>query len=303
MDADEKQRMMEEHMEKALSEPNPYFEKSKPTFIENWPRELCSLSIAQAGTKLTLDQAERLGKNLIEFGAAFYPDEVFPEEGPPSIEDIRQQLRTIVDEFPLPLGLPSGSGRPPGSYFVRLGSRSPKDAYGVDPVIIGADQALERLCAMSERVFEDLSLALHSEYEPYIWLRQWMEIAPWAEFRCFQKDGKLVGISEYDYLSAPHPEIAEHHESIEWAIRHFWETQFRHASHLDDVIFDVFLMSKPGLSTRDIRPDTGKPSYQSYVWECKLLEINPLFTWTDPCLFDWRDPDCFDGSFRWRDQS
>lgn len=290
MDADEKQRMMEEHTRQALAGPNRFFEKSKPTYIENWPKELCSLSIPQVGLKLTRDQAERLGKNLVEFGAIFYPDEKWPEEGPPQIADIVTDLETIVQR--------DMAGAAP--FFVRLGSRSPKDAFTTSPKVNDASQAIERLCDMSERVFEDLSLALHEEYDPYIWMRQWVNLPSWSEFRCFQRDRELIGISEYDYLGPGHPEIVENAGAIEWAIRAFWSEYFLPACHLDDVIFDVYVKRLPGMSTRDIRPDTGQPSYQTFQWEIKLLEINPFFNFTDPCLFDWRE-DGFDGEFRFRD--
>jgi hypothetical protein len=288
---EEKQKQMEEHVARLSPSSSRYFLASQPTYIENWPSALCSLSIPQAGLRLSLDQAERLGKNMTEFGAAFYPGEKFPEDGPPQIADIVTNLETIVQKN---LG---GTDR----LFVRLGSRSPKDAWVEGgPMVENADQAIERLCGMSERVFEDISMALHEGYDPYIWLRQWIDIEPWSEFRCFQKDRKLVGISEYDYLGSESEEIMENHDAIEWAIRRFWEQQFLPACHLDSVIFDVYLTRKPGMSTRDIRPDTGKPSYQSFIWEVRLLEINPYFNLTDPCLFDWRDDDCFDGSFRFR---
>ncbi len=288
--ADEKQRQMEEHVKRALASPNRYFLACHPTYIENWPKELCSLSIPQAGLKLSRDQAERLGMNITEYGRCFFDGEEFPEGGPPQIADIVADLETIVQD--------KLAGLDP--LFVRLGSRSPKDAWETGPEVHNADQAIERLCDMSERVFEDLMMALNEGYDPYIWLRQWVKIEPWAEFRCFQRGGKLVGISEYDYLAKPRKEIIDSHEAIEWAIRRFWEQQFLPACHLDDVIFDVFV-KRHGFGTRDGIPGVKKASYESVVWEVKLLEINPYFNMTDPCLFDWRDENSFDGTFRFRE--
>jgi len=37
-------------------------------------------------------------------------------------------------------------------------------------------------------------------------------------------------------------------------------------------------------------------TFDSRVWEVKLLEVNPFFEMTDPCMFAWKDG--FDGSFR-----
>ncbi len=75
-------------------------------------------------------------------------------------------------------------------------------------------------------------------------------------------------------------EILEAHDSFGWAVAWIHE-----ATHLDDVVFDVFVTMKQKGPVR--------------VWEVKLLEINPLLPMTDPCLFTWigggKD---FDGSFR-----
>jgi hypothetical protein len=97
------------------------------------------------------------------------------------------------------------------------------------------------------------------------------------------KNRKLIGISQYDCKNLGHcPEIAANQKQIKYAIEMFFET-FKIMSHLDDVVFDVFL--------KEIEKTTNP------FFEVKLLELNPLFDKTDACLFDWQNND-FDGSFR-----
>lgn len=295
MDAEEKLADLEARKGKL---PMPHFTNYwdfvRPTYIENWPAALTSLSIAQVGMKLNRDQVWRLGRNMMEFAECFYEggrQEMEREGGPPAIDDIRSELVTIVDRMPQ-----RGNET---RVFARLGSRSPKDAMSTRAVCFNADMVLARLLDGSGRMYEDLALALSRGYDPYIWVRQWVDIEPWSEFRCFQRDRKLVGISEYERFQGPYPELHEDHQSIEHVIRLFWEEQFLPACHLDDVVFDVFV-KKRSFGTRDGIPGVKKASYEQRVWEVKLIEINPFFEFTDPCMFDWRDGGDFDGSFRWR---
>ena len=288
-----------------------YWELSKPTFIENWQRSLYGLSIAQLDVPLTVEDARRLGSNIIEFGETFLltedeqklrrewiiseqkrigtlmrssptekvvpeaknPEPEFARLKPANISDIRQRVSDAVDQFP-------------GGVFVRLGSRSPKDSYlgykegfcvkhGTDPLRFMLDS--------SERMYEDLTLAIQNNYTPHIFVRQWQNIKPWQEFRCFMRRRLLVGISQYNYLDKESfPEITRDPGYVEWVIRQ-WFPQFQNASHLDDVVFDVTIKR---WTTRD----------NTTISEVKLLEINPLGPMTDPCLFGWNEE--FDGSFR-----
>ena len=172
----------------------------------------------------------------------------------------------------------------PKGIFVRLGSRSPKDSlYESTAKCLTVEDIMTRLTVCSERIYEDLSMAINNKYESCIWLREWKEIPEWAEFRCFMKDRKLIGISQYNYLKGIiYSEIKENEESIIHLILGFFD-YFKTVSHLDSVVFDVFVIKK----------SIGNQNH----WEIKLLEINPFFEMTDPCLFDWRKPEEFNGQF------
>lgn len=251
-----------------------YWESVLPTYIENWPAALCSMSIAQVDVPLTVEDATALGANQVELFEGFSD-----AKGIPDISGIRSRVAKAVEK------MPHGA-------FIRPGSRSPKDSWDGHRngfKILPGEDPLRLLLDASERIDEDLRLAIQHDYPPHIFVRQWMEIPRWSEFRCFMRDCKLVGISQYNYLQGESfPEIAEAAGTIEWVIRDQFFPSFSKASHLDSVVFDVFLKR---WTARD----------NSRVWEAKLLEINPFFEMTDPCLFCWKDG--FDGSFRYNKDS
>ncbi|HEX5748536.1 MAG TPA: hypothetical protein VFZ09_20015 [Archangium sp.] len=242
-----------------------YFERVSPTFIENWAPALHAFSIPQVDVPLSRLEAQALEART------WHRKSTDQSEYLP-IDSLMWRLDVALRQFP------EGA-------FVRLGSRSSKDsAYAVQHGlrVRSGEAAIRLLTEGSERTAFDLRLALQLHYAPHIFVREWMDIPRWAEFRCFMKDRRLVGISQYDCLNVGiRPEITRHAETLHNAIREFSQ-RFAAASHLDNVVFDVFVegMDTPG--PLDVR----------------LLELNPFFPKTDPCLFDWSVPADFDGSFR-----
>ena len=98
------------------------------------------------------------------------------------------------------------------------------------------------------------------------------------------KDRKLVGISQYNYLGGVvYPEIIHYADTVQWAIREQFFPYFCKICHLPNVVFDVIVWVRTQGNER--------------ISEVKLLEINPFFEMTDPCLFDWANE--FDGSFKY----
>ncbi len=241
------------------------FERLRPTYIENWPEGLRTLSIRQVDIPLTLDDARALGSNIRVFGGRFGP--------PQSIDAIAARIEAALREFP------EGA-------FVRLGSRSGKDcdfALASGMRVAGTRAALLMLTDGSRGVAWDLQLALWFDYPPHIFVRQWHTVPAWAEFRCFMRARRLLGVSQYDCVNlGARPEIAANAEVLFEAIRKFF-AQFREAAHLDDVVFDVF-----------VEPET---------FRVRLLELNPLLPMSGACLYRWDaalpDGGDFDGSFRY----
>lgn len=231
-----------------------YLDLVKHTYLENWPAALCSLSLAQIDIPLSREEAVALMDCNGEFGT-------FQQESVRVVEEIRGRVEAQLTKFP------KGA-------FLRLGSRSPKDSWlaheGMRTVY--GECPLRFLLDSSERIQDDLSLAVQNDYTPHLFLREWVDIPKWAEFRCFMQERKLVGISQYHYLDGAFDEILDDPSYIQWAIERFFP-DFCSASHLDSVVFDVFLRVKTKQNQRST--------------EVRLLEINPFFELTDPCLFKW----------------
>jgi hypothetical protein len=261
-----------------------YFDLVSPTYIENWPSQMYSLSIAGRGIRMTTEQVVALGQTNVEYGESFglAVDSIasvpaITRNRVKILEGLEEQIDLVAYEFP--------------TAFVRLGSRSPKDAWSFHKTrgkVFDGEQAIKLLTDCSERVSDDLLLALQNAYDPWIWLRQWVEIEPWSEFRCLIKDRHLVGISQYDYRTH-HDQVDRHAESFAHWIRQWIEQTFMPVSHLDSVVADVYVRM------RSHKSELGPIEREFQV---KLLEINPYCAMTDPCLFDWKnDPD---RTFRWR---
>lgn len=240
-----------------------YFNKVRPTYIENWPIDLYELSIPQAGFSIDKNEALALGSHIPSFKNRFGCDRL-------PIASIVSRLDEQLKQFH------TGA-------FIRLGSRSGKDSiyarnHGLKVNTI--DEAVKMITSQSERIAFDLQVAIQHNYSPYIFTRKWIDIPKWAEFRCFMRNRQLIGISQYDCKSLGHcPEILINATKIKFAIQVFFR-KFRNIIHLDDVVFDVFINDC------------------DFTINVKLLELNPFFVKTDACLFSWDDEDDFDESFR-----
>lgn len=256
---------------------NPYFETVRPTYIENWPAGLMNLSVASAAVKLSLYEAQALGAAIAYHGETFQPP------NPTLVDDIRGRVAAKVALFPK-------------GCFIRLGSRSPKDSWELQRTggrVLPGEDPLRFMLDESERISDDLHLALSEGYCPTIWVREWLEFEPWQEARCFVGDGKLAGISQYDYFHA-YPEHWHAESSIEWAIRQ-WFTAHDLAPRLEadypaGVIVDVVALCQQ---------KTEADGAAATEWNVRLLELNPWFEMTDPCLFSWQRPEEFDGRCKW----
>jgi D123 len=238
--------------------PSPHFTAESLTFLENWPAALSELSIAQVDIPLSRQDIFAIGTNMLDWFEAFGETTVDPTS-------LIQRVDDAVKAFP-------------NGAFVRLGSRSPKDAFvrAEQFRVRSGAEAFTVLTAGSERIYADLQAALTFEYIPHIFVREWTDIPKCSEFRCFMRDRQLVGISQYFYRHQ-FSEIADDKNRIREAIEEFF-VKFKTVCHLDTVCFDVFLTADEN---------------SGYV--PRLVEINPFPGWTDPCLFK---DGVFDGSFR-----
>lgn len=238
---------------------NGYFEQVKPTYIENWPAGLINHSVATVHFPLTTEEVDALIAHNI---MSLENGEILTDEQGQILRRLEEKIDRLIKHFPR-------------GAFVRLGSRSPKDSYEAylkKYCYKTGKEAIMALCD-SERVNDDLWLAKSNSYTPHIAVREWIVIHPWQEFRCFIRNKKLVGISQYNYLHREvFSEIKENADRIEWALRKKAEA-VAPILPADDVIVDfVYKMREHG----DV-----------VVNEVILLEVNPYSPYTDPCLFNW----------------
>ncbi|XP_059119541.1 cell division cycle protein 123 homolog isoform X2 [Peromyscus eremicus] len=103
------------------------------------------------------------------------------------------------------------------------------------------------------------------EYE--LVLRKWCELIPGAEFRCFVKENKLIGISQRDYTQY-YDHISKQKEEICRCIQDFFKKHIQYKFLDEDFVFDIY---------RDSR---GK------IW---LIDFNPFGEVTDSLLFTWEE--------------
>ncbi|XP_023367190.1 cell division cycle protein 123 homolog isoform X2 [Otolemur garnettii] len=103
------------------------------------------------------------------------------------------------------------------------------------------------------------------EYE--LVLRKWCELIPGAEFRCFVKENKLIGVSQRDYTQY-YDHISKQKEEICRGIQEFFKKHIQYKFLDEDFVFDIY---------RDSR---GK------VW---LIDFNPFGEVTDSLLFTWEE--------------
>lgn len=244
--------------------PGNYFDFVKPTYLENWPSALSALSLRQTSVALSAAEVHVLGRlnGVHAHRFARLDDKVRHE--------LKCKLDGIFEAFP------KGA-------FVRLGSRSAKDTpLGILTGCRCADgeSALRLLTDGSARLAFDLGLAVHAGYAPHVFAREWLDIEPWMELRCFMHQRKLVGIGQYHYQNTEAGQIIDsRREAVLAAVTHFF-AGFDTVCHLNTAVCDLVLRA----DEKRLRP--------------VLLEINPWVPSTDFGLFDGNNDADFDGSLR-----
>ncbi|MGD9170259.1 MAG: hypothetical protein PVI97_09385 [Candidatus Thiodiazotropha sp.] len=234
------------------------FNRLRPYFLENWYLPCKPFTIPAILIPLNPDEAQELSQSL-----------VIPSES--HLDALNTKLAKAMREL---------TGEEP--VFVRLGTRSPKDVSDFRAYRGRTRLSYEALgwLRSSKRVADDLADCLRYNYPPTIAVREWLDIPLWSEFRCFVRNGEIIGISQLHLHIEPPPEIIRAASGIELAIHNF-VSEFTHETKLWDCALDLFI--KPG-QLRD--------------WDVCLIEINPMIPLTDPLLFSWQGRD-MDGSFRY----
>lgn len=230
------------------------------TYIENWNPALYRESVATRLLPMPNEWVNTLlDCNTINLESGYIPT----DENNRILKEITAAIVVQLKQFP-------------NGAFVRLGSRSPKDAFIAQSGMKCTEGKLAvQMLLDSERISDDLSMAKYNIYTPHIAIRDWIDIQPWQEFRCFYKDGNLLGVSQYDYFKGYMPEIEENVSSVMMALKIKTERIAKHLPYNGTVVVDYVYRCKN--------------SGDEVLNEIILLEINPWTILTDPCLFDWNN--------------
>lgn len=225
------------------------FNEFKLTHIENLATELLEIPTIM----FQLSQEEL--KTMLDVFKSLMDNKPLSDDLGKRVNKIGERIDNIIKN-----NFPEGC-------FIKLGSRSPKDSWLINKNGMCCKDGKYAVALLfdSERIMDDLYIAEHNNYLPYIVLRKWINIDPWREFRCFVRDGELVGISQYFYQSY-FPEIIENKEDIEKVIKDKVKA-IRNLLPTDTVIVD-FVYNDDKTTT--------------------IIEFNPYDIDTDPCLFNWK---------------
>uniref|UniRef100_A0A6I8SD83 Translation initiation factor eIF2 assembly protein n=1 Tax=Xenopus tropicalis TaxID=8364 RepID=A0A6I8SD83_XENTR len=163
-----------------------------------------------------------------------------------------------------------------GSVFPKLNWSSPRDAYWIALNSSLKCQTLSDIFLL----FKSSDFVTHDFTQPFIYcaddspdpnikyelvLRKWCELIPGAEFRCFVKENKLIGISQRDYTQY-YDHISKQKEEIRKSIQYFFQEHIQYNFPNEDFVFDVYKDS------------------QGKIW---LIDFNPFGEVTDSLLFTW----------------
>ncbi|KAG2065571.1 D123-domain-containing protein [Suillus decipiens] len=188
-----------------------------------------------------------------------------------SFPDLDERIRRIIKEY--------------GAIFPKLNFSSPKDASWVlppsSPLKCMSPSDVYILLKSSDFVSHDLSIDTVFEgcqydpsdppsYQLELVLRKWYAIDSSREFRCFVREGRLIGISQrdtnfYDFMNEPQTQ-----NKIIETLECFWNEKIKSQWYgQQDYIFDV-------LMTRDLSRG-------------HILDFNPYAPRTDPLLFTYEE--------------
>ncbi|KZL24353.1 hypothetical protein [Pseudovibrio sp. WM33] len=236
-----------------------YFKSISDTFFATWPDSLKEKSIRHEEIALSPQDVVALGANTPEFCEQFEMFNHFDLS-----QDFLDEVAVGLEKFP------SGA-------FPRLDYCSWKESCLVNSPARTLRDVEAIILQPSLRVAAALmEPAVHNAGANF-YLREWIDIPRWSEFRIFMRDRKIIGISQYN-TAEQFSQIQQSLDDIRTALIEFC-LFFHKESHLETVIADVFLTD------------------QNEKLQARLIELNPFLNRADPCLYSWKKSD-FDGKFR-----
>lgn len=215
---------------------------------ENWPEALKALSFRTELVELTPADQELLWNIL---------------DGKPDVKTVRRLADSLTSSI---------TAFDPKGCFVRLSSRSPKDWYypGI-PCLTTGDEIIDAL-VNSMRIVDDLMEYKYADIPCYLLLREYHQIPAEQEFRCFIREGQIVGVSQYEYRTF-FPGLVRDRQAVAARCIAFLESILPKI-HLQTVVIDLWLREEP-----------------------LVIEINP-YGLSDPCLLSYDEMETSTGLFR-----
>lgn len=236
--------------------------KWRETFIEQYAGQVQALMLP--GLEIYLSEQDRiaLGASTPGFSEALLLE---PKNSGP--KGLHQKIEAALARFR-------------GGLFLRTGATSFKSSFLPVTPAKTVKRAMDILSLPNRRAAAFLADSLVNGYDLNLFAFPWRDIPPWAEFRIFIRERRVVGISQY-YHQSSFPEIAVNERAIKAALADFCR-DLLDALHMDTVVADVFVEPQ----------EDGR-------FRTTLIELNPFIQRTDPCLYTWKNGGDFDGGFRY----
>jgi len=252
-------------------------QKAEGTNMDKWYESLKDELIPSTLIPLSLDHAKSL--------VAFYEHHHLKKK-PPTQQDEKnlENLAVFIEEE----GNKTFPNMEKEGFFVRLNTRSPKDARIFSPemfsaiksdceklehagqpvsdntklniiyvnfvkkmIVYSGKEAVD-LLVNSHRIWQDITSAIDSiidTFSMFVVVREWAHIHPSMEFRGFVYGQQLNAISSYN-RAVCWPGIPEKIQEIESKCRHYWETiKGKIPSNLQNFIVDFAILEDSGKVT------------------------------------------------------
>ncbi|KAH9817447.1 D123-domain-containing protein [Melampsora americana] len=272
----------------------------KSTIIPLSPEVLQYLGDDLDGFFLPLDENEQQYRSQLsdsDESASSYDDEAVSKPGTsthslsasdPKIQTTSSRCRKKYDFTELNHIIRNAIHLHDGSVFPKLNWSAPQDSAFMLPSGDGllrcrCPNDIYTLLKTSDCIAHDLNLVKErycdSTFPFVLVLREWFNLNPAHEFRCFVRHRSLIAISSRSSTHFDFLQPVEVQEAIISRISSFYQSVIVPKFTLSDYSFDVYITNP----TRII-PPKGKPSPK-----LKLLDFNPLSCYSEPYLFSFEE--------------
>ncbi|KAH0955350.1 hypothetical protein HN011_004828 [Eciton burchellii] len=196
---------------------------------------------------LPIEAMKLLPENAKWMDGAPVADEEEGMDYQPTFPEFSQKIQDVLDKY--------------GAVFIKTNWSSPVDATWVAPTKTLKCNTLEEIYLLlksSNRIANDLNMAkLRKDHEnplPFcLVLKQWRDINPCTEFRCFVMDNELIAISQRD-ISQYHSSNESEKYNIQTDIKSLFSERIKGRFPLRNYSFDVVRHKKDKVKIIDFGP-------------------------------------------------